>query len=56
MTITATTRSIEYRLMTQYITSFVAVEEMIVTDGGSSRDAPVEIDVPVEVTPPQVSK
>ncbi|MFS8086400.1 MAG: VIT domain-containing protein, partial [Acidobacteriota bacterium] len=35
---------IEYRLMTQF-TSFVAVEEMIVTDGGQPR----RIDVPVEV-------
>ena len=35
---------IEYRLMTQF-TSFVAVEEMIVTDGGQPR----RVDVPVEV-------
>jgi Ca-activated chloride channel family protein len=35
---------LDYRLMTQF-TSFVAVEEMIVTDGG----APRRIDVPVEV-------
>lgn len=35
---------IEYRLMTQF-TSFVAVEEMVVTDGGQPR----RIDVPVEV-------
>jgi len=35
---------LEYRLMTQF-TSFVAVEEMIVTDGGKPR----RIDVPVEV-------
>ncbi|MEK6335427.1 MAG: VIT and VWA domain-containing protein [Acidobacteriota bacterium] len=35
---------LEYRLMTQY-TSFVAVEEMVVTDGGQPR----RIDVPVEV-------
>jgi Ca-activated chloride channel homolog len=35
---------LEYRLMTQF-TSFVAVEEMIVTDGGQPR----RIDVPVEV-------
>ncbi|HEV7744067.1 MAG TPA: VIT domain-containing protein [Pyrinomonadaceae bacterium] len=35
---------IEYGLMTQF-TSFVAVEEMIVTDGGQPR----RIDVPVEV-------
>ena len=35
---------LDYRLMTQY-TSFVAVEEMIVTDGGQPR----RVDVPVEV-------
>lgn len=35
---------LDYRLMTQF-TSFVAVEEMIVTDGG----APRRIDVPVEL-------
>ena len=35
---------LDYRLMTQF-TSFVAVEEMIVTDGGPPR----RIDVPVEV-------
>ncbi|HWP53827.1 MAG TPA: hypothetical protein VN476_06795, partial [Pyrinomonadaceae bacterium] len=35
---------LDYRLMTQF-TSFVAVEEMIVTDGGVPR----RIDVPVEV-------
>src|SRR5713226_4267075 len=35
---------LDYRLMTQF-TSFVAVEEMIVTDGGRPR----RIDVPVEV-------
>jgi Ca-activated chloride channel homolog len=35
---------IDYRLMTQF-TSFVAVEEMIVTDGGKPR----RVDVPVEV-------
>jgi Ca-activated chloride channel family protein len=35
---------LNYRLMTQF-TSFVAVEEMIVTDGGQPR----RIDVPVEV-------
>ena len=41
---TITQIGIEYRLMTQF-TSFVAVEEMIVTDGGQPR----RIDVPVEV-------
>jgi Ca-activated chloride channel homolog len=35
---------LQYRLMTQF-TSFVAVEEMVVTDGGQPR----RIDVPVEV-------
>jgi Ca-activated chloride channel homolog len=35
---------LDYRLMTQF-TSFVAVEEMVVTDGGQPR----RIDVPVEV-------
>src|SRR5262245_18500311 len=35
---------LKYRLMTQF-TSFVAVEEMIVTDGGQPR----RIDVPVEI-------
>jgi Ca-activated chloride channel family protein len=41
---TITNLGIEYRLMTQF-TSFVAVEEMVVTDGGQPR----RIDVPVEV-------
>ena len=41
---TITQLGIEYRLMTQF-TSFVAVEEMIVTDGGQPR----RIDVPVEM-------
>jgi Ca-activated chloride channel homolog len=41
---TITQIGMEYRLMTQF-TSFVAVEEMIVTDGGLPR----RIDVPVEV-------
>ena len=41
---TITQLGIEYRLMTQF-TSFVAVEEMIVTDGGKPR----RVDVPVEV-------
>src|SRR6266481_1431082 len=35
---------LDYRLMTQF-TSFVAVEEMIVTEGGQPR----RIDVPIEV-------
>ena len=41
---TITSLGLEYRLLTQF-TSFVAVEEMIVTDGGTPR----RIDVPVEV-------
>src|SRR6476660_9347108 len=41
---TITQVGLEYRLMTQF-TSFVAVEEMVVTDGGQPR----RIDVPVEV-------
>ncbi len=40
---TITQLGIEYRLMTQF-TSFVAVEEMVVTDGGEPR----RIEVPVE--------
>ena len=40
---TITQLGIEYRLMTQF-TSFVAVEEMVVTDGGQPR----RIDVPIE--------
>jgi Ca-activated chloride channel family protein len=41
---TITQVGLEYRLMTQF-TSFVAVEEMVVTDGGVPR----RIDVPVEL-------
>jgi Ca-activated chloride channel homolog len=41
---TITQLGIEYRLMTQF-TSFVAVEEMIVTEGGLPR----RVDVPVEL-------
>ena len=40
---TITQLGIEYRLMTQF-TSFVAVEEIVVTDGGQPR----RIDVPIE--------
>jgi len=40
---TITQLGIEYRLMTQF-TSFVAVEEIVVTDGGKPR----RIDVPIE--------
>lgn len=41
---TITQLGIEYRLMTQF-TSFVAVEEMIVTEGGQPR----RVDVPIEM-------
>jgi Ca-activated chloride channel homolog len=41
---TITQLALEYRLMTQF-TSFVAVEEMVVTDGGEPR----RIEVPVEI-------
>ncbi len=41
---TITQLGLEYRLLTQF-TSFVAVEEMIVTDGGQPR----RVDVPVEM-------
>lgn len=41
---TITQIGVEYRLMTQF-TSFVAVEEMVVTDGGEPR----RIEVPVEL-------
>ena len=41
---TITNLGIEYRLLTQF-TSFVAVEERIVTDGGQPR----KIEVPVEL-------
>ncbi len=41
---TITQLGLEYRLMTQF-TSFVAVEELVVTDGGQPR----RIEVPVEV-------
>ncbi len=42
---TITNLGLEYRLMTQF-TSFVAVEEMIVTDGGQPRRIEVPIEVP----------
>ncbi len=42
---TITNLGLEYRLMTQF-TSFVAVEEMIVTEGGKSRRVEVPIEVP----------
>jgi Ca-activated chloride channel family protein len=40
---------IEYRLMTQF-TSFVAVEEMTVTDGGKPRRIEVPVDIPEGVS------
>src|SRR6185503_688333 len=42
---TITQLSMEFRLMTQF-TSFVAVEEMTVTDGGIPRRIDVPVDVP----------
>jgi Ca-activated chloride channel family protein len=42
---TITQLGLEYRLMTQF-TSFVAVEEMIVTDGGQPRRIEVPIEMP----------
>jgi len=50
---TITQVGLEYRLMTQF-TSFVAVEEMIVTDGGQPRRIDVPIEVPEGVNPDMV--
>ena len=47
---TITQLGIEYRLMTQF-TSFVAVEEMTVTDGGQPRRIDVPVEVPEGVNP-----
>ncbi|HEX7330949.1 MAG TPA: VIT and VWA domain-containing protein [Pyrinomonadaceae bacterium] len=47
---TITQLGIEYRLMTQF-TSFVAVEEMVVTDGGQPRRIDVPVEVPEGVNP-----
>jgi Ca-activated chloride channel homolog len=47
---TITQLGIEYRLMTQF-TSFVAVEEMIVTDGGQPRRIDVPVEAPEGVNP-----
>ncbi|HKG79328.1 MAG TPA: hypothetical protein VKA78_07910, partial [Pyrinomonadaceae bacterium] len=47
---TITQLGIEYRLMTQF-TSFVAVEEMIVTDSGQPRRIDVPVEVPEGVNP-----
>lgn len=46
---TITQLGLEYRLMTQF-TSFVAVEEMIVTDGGQPRRIEVPIELPEGVS------
>jgi len=46
---TITQLGLEYRLMTQF-TSFVAVEEMIVTDGGQPRKVEVPVEVPEGTT------
>jgi Ca-activated chloride channel family protein len=40
---------LEFRLMTQY-TSFVAVEEMIITDGGKARTIAVPVEMPEGVS------
>jgi Ca-activated chloride channel family protein len=47
---TITKLGLEYRLMTQF-TSFVAVEEMIVTDGGEPRRVDVPVELPEGVSP-----
>lgn len=46
---TITNLGLEYRLLTQF-TSFVAVEEMIVTDGGQPRRIEVPVEMPEGVT------
>lgn len=46
---TITQLGLEYRLMTQF-TSFVAVEEMIVTDGGQPRRVEVPVELPEGVS------
>src|SRR6476620_11127425 len=48
---TITQLGIEYRLMTQF-TSFVAVEEVVVTDGGQPRRVEVPIEMPEGVNMP----
>src|SRR6185295_6258516 len=52
---TITQLGIEYRLMTQF-TSFVAVEEMIVTEGGQPRRVDVPIETPEGTFPVEVSE
>lgn len=46
---TITQLGLEYRLMTQF-TSFVAVEEMVVTDGGQPRRVEVPVELPEGVS------
>jgi Ca-activated chloride channel family protein len=46
---TITQLGLEYRLMTQF-TSFVAVEEMVVTDGGQPRRVEVPVEAPAGTT------
>ncbi|HEY6804948.1 MAG TPA: VIT and VWA domain-containing protein [Pyrinomonadaceae bacterium] len=50
---TITAVGLEYRLMTQF-TSFVAVEEMIVTEGGQPRRIDVPVETPSGVNPAMV--
>jgi Ca-activated chloride channel family protein len=52
---TITAVGLEYRLMTQF-TSFVAVEETIVTDGGQPRRIDVPVDTPSGVNPEMVGE
>jgi Ca-activated chloride channel homolog len=52
---TITQLGLEYRLMTQF-TSFVAVEEMVVTDGGKPRRVDVPIEVPEGVRAEEVDR
>lgn len=46
---TITQLGLEYRLMTQF-TSFVAVEEMVVTEGGQPRRIEVPVEMPEDVS------
>src|SRR5690349_20777920 len=52
---TITQLGIEYRLMTQF-TSFVAVVERIVTDGGQPRRIDVPVEVPAGVNPDAIGE
>ncbi len=52
---TITNLGIEYRLLTQY-TSFVAVEERVVTDGGQPRKIEVPVELPEGVNSEIVSQ